>query len=257
MARLCEESLLFHSAFKRSNCSLKRNHPHFPCPGSVTRMDDLVGIGDADVVCSPAQVHVAMGWIAWKTGWKSLRKADPAAPTQPWGPPAHLHPRRALGPPASWHPFLPSQCRGAGIDLALGAGDTARAAESRSGSCGHRAGRRVPVACLPDRLPQPLPPPAPAQTFPANLGGWARAPPPSPAFQPSSACVPAPYSRPRKTPPTPTSFPTSRLSAPSPGLAASPPLPAALPPHHHTIVIIWVMKIFFVQIGRASCRERV
>lgn len=91
-----------------------------------------MGVGDADAVCSPAQVHVAMGWMAWKTGWKSVRKADPAAPTQPGGPgpsvpPAHLYPRRALGPSASWHPFLPSRCRGSGIDSALGAGDPARA----------------------------------------------------------------------------------------------------------------------------------
>lgn len=49
-------------------------------------MDDLVGVGDADVGCSPARVHVAMGWMAWKTGWKSVRKADPAAPTQPGDP---------------------------------------------------------------------------------------------------------------------------------------------------------------------------
>ena len=263
MACLCEESLLFHSAFKCSNCSLKRNHPHFPCPGSVTRMDDLVGMGDADVVCSPAQVHVAMGWMAWKTGWKSVRKADPAAPTQPGGPPAHLHPRRALGPSASWQPFLPSQCRGAGIDLALGAGDTARAAESRSGSCGHRAERRVPVACLPDRLPQPLPPPAPAQTFPANLGGWARAPPPCPAVQPSSARVltpapaipllPRPPSAPPGSPPhlpaplhLPRSLrlshsifsprhlesPPSRFPRPAPSLAPPPsPRPLASPRH--------------------------
>ncbi|XP_052500512.1 WAS/WASL-interacting protein family member 3-like [Budorcas taxicolor] len=92
--------------------------------------------------------------------------------------------------------------------------------ESRSGYCGHRAGRRVPVACLLDLLPQPLPPPAPAQTFPANLGGWARAPPPRPAVQPSSPRVPAPYSRPRKT---------LLPGPPSPPPGAPPHLPA--PPH--------------------------
>ena len=91
--------------------------------------------------------------------------------------------------------------------------------ESRSGYCGHRAGRRVPVACLLDLLPQPLPPPAPAQTFPANPGGWARAPPPRPAVQPSSPRVPAPYSRPRKT---------LLPGPPSPPPGAPPQLPAPL-----------------------------
>lgn len=185
---------------------LKRDHPlPHPASASVTRMADLCGGGDADVMCSPTQVTVAP-----RTGWKFVRKVDPAAPTHPGAPGlrlcrltsfweghlGHRHPdtpssaqmRAGLGRRDSpgareWgHVPGPESLARVRPATALGAGFLSRVSQTRFFSlCPRQPGANFSSGPLGRGPSSASPPGRPTPT--------SRAPPPPPR-------APAPYSRP-------------------------------------------------------------